>query len=262
MSKRTGRGSVSRQRWLDAGKTVPFPEDLAGRAMFDEVLGELRLLGHRPLWARFVAWFRGASDGEVREALEAMRARRKAREEAAARELELDAWESQAFSLPASHARLRGSLVWMYHGTSSAAREDVLRRGILLEPPGRSWRDTTAGWVYLTGSPGWGPCGAASYAARAARELGGEPEVLRVIVPWDDTEPDLDDRDLPCAKSQRRVPYTVPPAAVFEIDGARARGRIDGGYVTAMGLWAGLDLRTPSGTLRDALAGSLGAGDR
>ena len=114
---------MSRQRWLDAGKTVPFPEDLAGRAMFDEVLGELRSLGHRPLWARFVAWFRGASDGEVREALEAMRARRKAREEAAARELELDAWESQAFSLPASHARLRGSLVWMYHGTSSAARE-------------------------------------------------------------------------------------------------------------------------------------------
>ena len=260
MGRDTRRGG-SKRKWLDAGRTVPFPEDLAGRALFADVLGEMRLLGHKPLWARFVSWFRSASEDEVRGELERLRARRRARDNSRAKELELDAWESQAFSLPASPSRLSGSLVWMYHGTSSAAREDVLRRGILLDPPGRSWRDTTAGWVYLTDSPGWGPCGAASYAAKAARELGGEPEVLRVIVPWDDTEPDLDDRELSCARSQRRVPYTVPPAAVFEIDGVRVRGRIDRGYVTAMGLGSSLDLRTPSGTLRESLSSSRGLGD-
>lgn len=259
MAKRKGaRGAAGTAEWLDAAKTVPYPADLESRPMFAEYVRELRALGHRPLWSRFVSWFRSASESEVAESLAELRGKSERRARAEAEREEQEAWESQAFaapSWPAAAGSAAGSLVWMWHGTSSVVASSVSSEGLLVDPPRRSWGDTSAGWVYLTDSPGWGPCGAASYALKAARELGGDPSVIRVIVPWDDTSPDPDDRDLPCARGQRVVPYNVPPAAIFEIDGRRVRGPIDLRYATAMGLLASLGLRTPSGTLGDLVRG-------
>ena len=45
----------------------------------------------------------------------------------------------------------------------------------------------------------------------------GEPVVLRVIVPWRDLSPDVDDSDISCGRYQWRTRSDVPPAAIEQL---------------------------------------------
>ena len=127
--------------------------------------------------------------------------------------------------------RLRGTWVWLYHGTSSALLDQIVRDGLSPDQTPIDKETTTPGFVYLTAQPGsWGDGGSAMfYARRAAARHGGEPIVLRVIVDFDDLEPDDDDADQSFAtyNAQFRTRERVPPGAIMEIDGERLRERYD-----------------------------------
>lgn len=127
--------------------------------------------------------------------------------------------------------RLRGKTVWLYHGTSSKLIEKILRDGLSPDQTPIDKATTTPGFVYLTAQPGnWGEGGSAAfYARRAAARYGGEPIILRVIIDFDDLEPDDDDADQSAAtyNAQFRTPHTVPPSAIMEIDGERLRERYE-----------------------------------
>jgi hypothetical protein len=117
----------------------------------------------------------------------------------------------------------RDTPVWMYHGTSTKLCSKIMRDG--LRPDARrTWPDATPGYVYLTVEPGsWSkPAGDARfYAERAAGRWGGDPVVLRLIVPWGWLESDEDDADLQSGRLQYRTSETIPPSAIMEFNGER-----------------------------------------
>lgn len=123
--------------------------------------------------------------------------------------------------------RLRGKKVWLYHGTSSELLPEITKHGLLPTQDPIDPDTTTEGYVYLTGEMGsWSTGGSAwFYARRAAAHFGGSPVILRVIVDFDDLEPDLDDADLRSFDVQYRTERAVPPGAIMEIDGQRLRER-------------------------------------
>ena len=159
-------------------------------------------------------------------------AARVARERAEA--IDQRAWEAQADPVPRCPRRplggaYRGRLVWLYHGTTSIKLPGILREGLRHDAPKRLRVEETRGRVFLTANPlgrlGWGEApGARMYAERAASVGGGDPVVLRVIVPWDWLTPDQDDTDLSCAHYQWELASTIPPAQIMEADGVRLRG--------------------------------------
>lgn len=147
------------------------------------------------------------------------RARRKA-------EREQQKWDSQALELdswisPAEQRRRYAEHdVWLYHGTSSELLPTILQYGLQPEVDERIWDEATPGYVYLTALyDGSGKGDASSYARRAAGHFGGEPVVLRVIVPFDELEADEDDADLSTARHQFRDPY--PVTRIMEVGGER-----------------------------------------
>lgn len=122
--------------------------------------------------------------------------------------------------------RYRGKDVWLFHGTSSRLLRSIAEHGLRgdvkrTDPQGSLTRN-----VYLTASPYEEPCGAGAYAKVAARAHGGRAVVLRVLVPFDELEPDPDDAHLGCGRMQWVIDG-VPPARLFQLDGrpyfARAR---------------------------------------
>jgi hypothetical protein len=138
-------------------------------------------------------------------------------------------WNAQALevdpdlSIDEMSAVLRGQLVWLYHGTSSAWLPVILRDGLRTDVE-QTWDNSSVGYVFLTAAPGWGHTGgkgdAVFYAQIAAAKWGGEPVVLQVIVPWDTLMLDEDDADLSVGKYQFMSPW-VPPSAIMAIDGER-----------------------------------------
>ena len=136
-------------------------------------------------------------------------------------------WESQGLEVDDEPAlrgqRYAGAMVWLYHGTSDAVLHRIEREGILARPPVRLedrsvHLERELDCVFLTSSPteahDW-------YAVRAARSLGGHPVVLRVLVPWDELEPDPDDAVLACGKRQFVLHRDVEPSEIMEIGGER-----------------------------------------
>lgn len=154
-------------------------------------------------------------------------ARRQVSAEAAERRYERQASEIDAsLSFKQRDRKYAGKLVWLYHGTASALLPQIVKEG--LQPDAEpAHRDTTPGYVYLTLQPGsYSDGGTAFFYARgAARKFGGEPTVLRVIVPYDDLEDDGDDADLATYSHQYRTRQAVPPGAIMEVGGEVLRER-------------------------------------
>lgn len=149
---------------------------------------------------------------DLEEAMEGATERRAYRELESKREargVEVDYWEG--FSK--LDAQLRGCDVWLYHGTSSVFLPGILETGLLTEPPQASHDNTTRGYVYLADYEQ-----ALRYARSSAARFGGEPVVLRVLVPWDELEPDEDDADIPSGRRQFQVPRTVSPYEIYQVD--------------------------------------------
>lgn len=157
--------------------------------------------------------------GGVRDRAKADRAEQQYERQA----LRVDAYEKHG----KRDRRLRGKRVWLYHGTSSALLKKISREGLRPDMRPIEVMGTTPGYVYLTAEPGsWSWGGSAwFYARRAASKFGGEPVLLRVIVEFDDLEPDDDDSDLQNYHAQFRTRRTVPPGAIMEADGQRLRER-------------------------------------
>ncbi len=144
--------------------------------------------------------------------------RRKDREDERweAQALELDSW----LSPQEQQRRYAGQDVWMYHGTSSSLVGILLEHGLQPDVDERAFENATPGYVYLTTkSTGEGKGDSSFYARRAAAIFGGRPVVLRVIVPFDDLEPDEDDSDLSCGRHQFRTTNPVP--RIMEVGGRR-----------------------------------------
>lgn len=145
-------------------------------------------------------------------------------------EIEEKVYNSQAVEIdptwsPTKIDRLvkRDTPVWMYHGTSTRLCSKIMRDGLRPDAK-RTWPDATPGYVYLTVEPGsWSkPAGDARfYAERAAGRWGGDPVVLRLIVPWGWLESDEDDADLKSGYLQYRTSETIPPSAIMEFNGER-----------------------------------------
>lgn len=143
------------------------------------------------------------------------------------------AYEKQAERVDTSRThgerarKLRGKRVWLYHGTSSELLPEIVQHGLSPDRDPIDPMTTTEGYVYLTGEPGsWDSGGSAwFYARRAAAHFGGAPVILRVIVDFDDLEPDEDDADLRSYDVQYRTTLPVPPTAIMEVDGQRLRER-------------------------------------
>jgi hypothetical protein len=129
-----------------------------------------------------------------------------------------DAWESQAYAVPvpipkSGLRRLQNRLVWMYHGTTTKKLPEILRRGLVPDAPDRAWHNTTPGWVYLCADVS---C-TEKYARKAVATFGGDPVVLRVMLPWNNLAPDLDDRDLSTFREQRRTKYPIRREQIFDL---------------------------------------------
>lgn len=213
-------GAGGEERWL-----TPFEqaEDL-WRERAREV-GAERAARELADWAAEVR----AGAGPARE-----RAARARAERAAAA-----AWEAQAYRAPYPPPRdvnraFEGRLVWLYHGTATSKLDAILADGVRRDAPKRVDSAANRGRVFLTSHEGGalhsgGMPGATMYAERAARRFGGEPVVLRVIVPWAWVAPDEDDWDLSCADIQWECGRTLPPAVVMEADGRRLRGPLGEG---------------------------------
>jgi hypothetical protein len=197
---------------------------------------------HRPRFATLYSFLETAAEPELLELSELISETEgkivQARQQAKAGKAERK-YERQAKHVEAGEAhdkrerRLRGTWVWLYHGTSSALLDQIVRDGLSPDQAPIDKETTTPGFVYLTAQPGsWGDGGSAAfYARRAAARHGGEPIVLRVIVDFDDLEPDDDDADQSFAtyNAQFRTRERVPPGAIMEIDGERLRERYDEG---------------------------------
>ena len=156
---------------------------------------------------------------ELKKDAPAARSRRKAEREQERWEkqaLELDSW----LTLAQQRRRYAGRDVWLYHGTSSELLPTILQYGLQPDVDERIWDEATPGYVYLTALyDGSGKGDASFYARRAAGHFGGEPSVLRVIVPFDELEPDEDDADIASGRHQFRNPH--PVTRIMEIDGER-----------------------------------------
>lgn len=128
--------------------------------------------------------------------------------------------EEAAYRGPAALKRAaRGKLVWLYHGTSSNLLASIRQHGLRIGDAKVDPTETPG--VYLTALPGRGDHnGAYFYARRAASALGGEPVVLRVLVPFDELAPDRDDEDISTGNWQFVTDY-VPVASIMEINGER-----------------------------------------
>lgn len=142
---------------------------------------------------------------------ERVRRERREQERYEKQALELEAW-------PRDLRRYLGRDVWLYHGTSSAILPIVLEYGLQPEDVEQAEPEATSGYVYLTARP-VGPASAETYANRAAAVFGGDPVILRVIVPFDELEPDEDDADIASGSYQFRTPYVV--TRIMEVDGRR-----------------------------------------
>lgn len=243
-------------RFLGVGlNRVAYPKDLHRDPRFRGALEAARQTPYL-LWDRWLQWYRTATDQDLADFADSARQAIKRRLEQESERAEEARWESQAFDVttprPRSgyRGRLDGALVWMYHGTSSELLPAILRDGLLPIPPRKRQRSATGGWVYLTPNR-TGMCSAENYAHEAAYAFGGDAVILRVIVPWQDLAPDLDDRDISCGKHQWRTRSPVPPEAIFEVDGRRVRGEIGHDYIDAMHLWNNARPRTPGGWFGD-----------
>lgn len=156
----------------------------------------------------------------IDEARDELERRRRGRRLAAAERL----WERQAVTIDADRRPrdrdLAGRNVWLWHGTSSELLPKIREVGLLATPPRRTHGSSTPGYVYLTAQPGgyFNDGGSAVFYARsAAGKHGGDPVLLRVVVPWDDLEPDEDDAELECGRVQFRTSVDVPPQDIREI---------------------------------------------
>lgn len=216
--------STGRRRYLDReGRDtwlLPFSQ---GKKWW---LARAREIGEEATVAELLAHV-----AEVRSFVEPTRAR--IARERAARDDER-AWESQAYLVTCNRGirlgdAFRGRLVWLFHGTSTAKLRSIQRKGIRPDAPKRAHSDASRGRVFLTSYDGGalysgGMPGATMYAERAAYVFGGNPVVLRVIVPWNWLEPDSDDADLSCSHLQWECPKAILPAQLMEANGERLRG--------------------------------------
>lgn len=236
-------------KWIDRAKKVPYPQQLWGDPLYDRAIAHARATPYIK-WDRFIEFLLTDPRADVEKWIEEKDEEALRRAQAHRDEAESERWESQAFEVPPKpksghRGKFVGALVWMYHGTSTALLGDIKRNGLQPDAPKRTWSSTTRGWVYLTRASGDGPGGAWGYALKAAREHGGDPVVLRVIVPWNDLSPDLDDRDISAGAHQYRMKYGVPPSAIFEVDDERVRGTIGPEYIDEFKLWSSSRPRTP-----------------
>ena len=175
-----------------------------------------------------------------------VRARKKVVAAAGVKKQAADArWEGQGvvldpWAMPPAR-QLRDKEVWLYHGTTSRFLPRILREGLVPgdEPPqrkrlrrqGRKSNVSGVGdrvryqpHVFLTANADSNVSSAAWYARGAAATHGGDPVVLRVLVPWDDLEPDPDDADIASGRYQFVVDH-VPPEAILEVNGKRRKPR-------------------------------------
>ena len=169
---------------------------------------------------------------EVRAALAAETV--KAAAEREEREAE-ETWERQAYVYPypppRACGRWSGRLVWLNHGTTTKRLKAILREGIRPDLPARRRAETKPGRTFLTANAGGDlrsgqAPGAGMYAQRVAELWGGDPVVLRVIVPWSVLTPDSDDADLACASYQWETDTLISPAQIMEANGRRLRAPI------------------------------------
>ena len=176
-----------------------------------------------------------AAPGAWTQAMKLYRAWQAKEARAEAAEEREAAYEAQAVDVQEVGPRGRwGKDVWMYHGTSSRFLPSILRGGILPGVSARRPRAKATGVRSNDAGPR-GPAGAQphvfltsmfkyakDYAETAARTHGGDPVVLRVIVPWDDLSPDPDDADLKSGARQWVI-SGVSPAQIYEVNGVRRR---------------------------------------
>lgn len=202
-ASRVKAGAHGRVRWKET--TYPWIEEQLAAGHLDELLSELA----------------GLVDENRAKAVQ----RRADRRLSAAERL----WERQAIEvdswLPRKALRrdLAGRNVWLWHGTSSALLPEIRRRGLLAEPPKKTHQSSTSGYIYLTTEAGdYGSGGSAVFYARsAAGKHGGDPVLLRVIVPWNELEPDADDEELSCGRRQFRTAFDIPVDRIREIGDER-----------------------------------------
>jgi RNA:NAD 2'-phosphotransferase (TPT1/KptA family) len=129
--------------------------------------------------------------------------------------------------------------VWLYHGTTSAFLPRILREGLVPGKDARPPRKRLLGlranladrggqirfqpYVFLTADDSGRAASAGWYARQAAHVHGGDPVVLRVIVPYDALAPDPDDADIRSGRYQFVIDH-VPPETIREVDGVQ-RGK-------------------------------------
>ena len=167
---------------------------------------------------------------EAREAIANFRQRAIDKARWAREEVEEQAWESRAEevewwrSSPDMARRYRGKDVWLYHGTSSVFLDKILKEGLHPIPRGgeKTFGDSSP-YVFLTAAVGSGLFGQAAsvswYAERAVAVHGGDPVVLRLIVPFDELDWDPDDADLGTGKAQFiYLGGSIPPSWIREVD--------------------------------------------
>jgi len=211
----------------------------------DSLIAELRALFVRCPWALRVNW-PALREHLLKDDPEALEYAANAMDEDRCREIERErrresrqerrqrAYEEQGIDLdeiaylgPERIDELaRGHLVWAYHGTSSRFASDIERNGLV---PGVNRIDAKQNGIYLTARHGsWSDSGGTAvwYAQRAAGQFGGEPVVIRVLVPYDALVWDTDDKDIESGRYQWLI-GSVPPASICEIDGDRVRGRCE-----------------------------------
>jgi len=137
-------------------------------------------------------------------------------------------WEAQAIEIDTSLSpsamedAYAGELVWLWHGTSSAVWPSIERHGLVMDPSDRAWSTTTPGFVFLTAEPNQA---ISIYAKSAVQVLGGDPMLLRIILPWDELMWDEDDADLPSGRVQFMLARDVYPGEIMESDDVRVDKR-------------------------------------
>lgn len=137
---------------------------------------------------------------------------------------EQDKWERQAIEIDTAlspgemEAAYGGKLVWLWHGTSSAVWPSIERHGLVMDPRSRAWSTTTPGFVFLTADPSKA---IGIYAKTAVMALGGDPMLLRIIVPWNELMWDEDDADLAMGRVQFMLARDVYPGEILEMDDMR-----------------------------------------
>jgi hypothetical protein len=166
----------------------------------------------------------------VQEKLAETPARIQQQRAAEAAEVEEEHYEAQGLELDdlsyrgprAIDRAARGRMVWVYHGTTTRFLNDILQRGLA---GGINRIDAKYEGVYVTARPGGGinyGGTAVWYAERAAGHFGGQPAVLRLLLPYDELTWDSDDEDIASGNYQWVTDY-VPPGAIYEVNGERLR---------------------------------------